>query len=62
MNENDFWVVIWKIIGACFCILVLTVGGCVGYIDTRIINAPDPIAASCAVAFSTPACVIAQRK
>jgi hypothetical protein len=62
MQENEFWVLIWKIIGGCFCVLVLTIGSCMGITNNAIINSPDPIASSCAAAMSRTACVIAQRK
>ena len=48
MNENEFWNKIWKTIGCCFCVLVLTIGGCEGYLQSQVISSTDPIAAACA--------------
>ena len=48
MNDNEFLVKIWTIVGICFCVLVLTLGGCEGYLQARVISSPDPIAAACA--------------
>ena len=49
MNENQFWVFVWKVLGACFCVVVLTTAGCTVNRDRLITQSADPIAASCAI-------------
>lgn len=59
----DFEKLVTVVIGVCICTLVLTVGSCIGYTNGKIIAAPDPIAAACAVSGNvSSACVVANRK
>lgn len=57
MDENQFWVSIWKIIAAAFVASMTVFGGCVGHTDYRIGQAikdgADPIKAYCALSSNT---------
>jgi len=64
MDENEFWVRVWKIVGAVVVTVILTAGGCTSYRATLIAESPDPIATACAVSDSTidAACLVAMRR
>ena len=53
MDDNQFWVSIWKMVAVSFCVMVLAIAGCTVN-NTRVVNemtsrGADPIAAACAV-------------
>lgn len=48
MNDNEFWIQVWKVVAGCFCVLVLTSGGCVMRGNQLLANSSDPIALACA--------------
>ena len=65
MDENQFWVVVWKILGAVVVAMTVAIGSCTAnrHYQTRLLieNAGvDPIGAKCAIAGETstaPVCI-----
>ena len=53
MDENQYWVTIWKTVAATFSVLVMTVGGCSvsqqHKIAELVAGGADPIKAQCAI-------------
>jgi len=53
MEDNKFWYGIWKIVGMCFCVLVLSGSGCTMYqtntLQQMVDKGADPIKATCSV-------------
>ena len=62
MDENEFWIAVWKIVAAAVCVFILSISGCLGYANKRIADAADPLLVGCAMGTSHMACAIAQRK
>lgn len=66
MDDNQFWIGALKIIGACFCVLAVTVSACTAnrHYQTRILIETakiNPIDAKCAIEGETdrtPSCVL----
>ncbi len=65
MNENQFWIAIWKVIGAVVVMTTISIGSCTAnrHYQTRLLieNAGvDPIGAKCALEGDTaslPVCI-----
>ncbi len=57
MDENQFWLNVWKVITTGIFGVAAVVGGCVGHTDYRISEAikagGDPIATYCALSSAT---------
>ena len=53
MDENTFWISIWRAVAAAICVLVVSIGGCVAHgqhlVSMAINNGADPIKAGCAI-------------
>lgn len=53
MEDNKFWLGIWKTVAVCFCVLLLTISGCginTNYtIETMVKNGADPIKVACVI-------------
>lgn len=53
MDENQFWITIWKIVAAVVVTLILTVGGCTVNqqfkIAELVAGGADPLKAQCAI-------------
>ena len=53
MDENQFWLSVWKLVAISFCVLTATIGGCTAqsnYLVARAVkDGADPIKASCAI-------------
>lgn len=53
MNENEFWIALWKIVAAVLCVIAVTIGGCSTYETQQIAKLAsagvDPIKSRCAV-------------
>lgn len=51
MEENEFWIAIWRVVGGCICAIALTVAGCSSYRTSKVAEAiasgADPIRARC---------------
>ena len=62
MEDNKFWLVVWKLIAIVVCILIVTVGGCTVYTNDKISKADDPIAYACATSGSHILCMAALAK
>ena len=62
MEDNKFWLVVWKLIVIVVCILIVTVGGCTVYTNDKISKADDPIAYACATSGSHILCMAALAK
>ena len=62
MEENNFWLAVWKLIAIVACILIVTVGGCTVYTNDKISKADDPIAYACATTGSPTLCLAALAK
>ena len=52
MSEEAFWLGVWKIVGAAFMVLTVTIGSCSSYTNYKIAEVvkggADPVAAACA--------------
>lgn len=65
MNENEFWIAIWKVIGAVVVAMTVSIGSCTAnrHYQTRLLienTGVDPIGATCAFeggSSSTPVCI-----
>lgn len=53
MEDNKYWVIIWKLVAASFIILTITVGACTIHqqikITELVAGGADPIKAQCAI-------------
>ena len=51
MDDNKFWSILWSCLAICFCVLVLTIGVCVGYQKTlessALSKSSDPARLQC---------------
>lgn len=65
MHESQFWIAIWRIVGACFCVLVLSVSACTAHQNRITADAAkggeDPVALSCAMTANTTVCATVGR-
>jgi hypothetical protein len=55
MNENQFWIALWKIVGAVVVVMTVSIGSCTAnrHYQTRMLienTGVDPIGAKCAIA------------
>lgn len=52
MNDNEFFITIWKIVAACFCCMVITLGSCTANthwaISHDLSKGIDPVGVQCA--------------
>ena len=65
MNDNEFWIKVWKIAAFVFVVTILNVSGCTinkqSQIRSAIEKGTDPIAAKCAIDASSasyPLCIV----
>jgi hypothetical protein len=53
MEENQFWLNVWRTVAAAFAALVLTIGGCTAnqnrLVAEMVAAGADPIKAHCAI-------------
>lgn len=54
MDENQFWIAIWKVIGAVVVMMTVSIGSCTAnrHYQTRLLienTGVDPIGAKCAI-------------
>jgi hypothetical protein len=53
MDENQYWVAVWKTVATAFCMFVLTIAGCTVNsnlaVKQAIKDGADPIKAGCAI-------------
>mgnify|MGYP003395222971 CR=1 FL=1 len=49
MDDNEFFVKIWKLVCVAFCVLTASVSSCTAYNTYRITESKDPLAAACAI-------------
>ena len=53
MEENNFWVAVWRTVGATLVAIVAVIGGCSLYktsaIKEMVLNGANPIDAACSV-------------
>lgn len=69
-DDNKFWLAIWKVIGIAFCVLVISVSGCVSnthyQVTQALLKGVDPLYVACAHDMSTsdhsPNCAILASK
>ncbi len=69
MDENQYWIALWRTIAAAFAVLVITIGACTAnrqhLVAEAIKSGVDPTAAKCAIEAdqsSLPACVLKAQK
>jgi len=68
MDDNQFYVAVWKIVGTAFCVLAVSIAGCVTHTHYRISedlkSGVDPLMVACAHNNdgSATACTIAAAK
>lgn len=68
MDENQFWIAIWKVIGAVVVAMTVSMGSCTAnrHYQTRLLienTGVDPIGAKCAIEGDTgnmPVCMLQQ--
>jgi hypothetical protein len=53
MEENNFWITVWKICALAFVACIVSIGGCVygqsNQVKQLILNGKDPILSMCAI-------------
>lgn len=62
MNENEFWVAVWKVVAIAFVCAVASMSGCVAYQSEKasemVKGGADPIDAGCSVGLlSSQTCI-----
>lgn len=66
MNDNEFWVVVWKCLATVVCIAILTIGGCTAnkhrIIGEAIRAGSDPLLVGCAIDDLSDVCKIVASK
>lgn len=65
MDENQFWIAVWRLVGTCFCVVAVSVVGCTVNQHRIIVSAAkdgkDPLAVSCAMTANAVVCSVAGR-
>jgi len=53
MEENKYWITIWKLVAGTICVIIVSIGGCQSYqnkqIASLIATGIDPIKAACSI-------------
>lgn len=53
MDDNEFWIIVWKMVAISFVVVITTTAGCDSYrarlVRDAISSGVDPIKASCAI-------------
>ncbi len=53
MEENQFWIAVWRATAAVIAVIVMTIGGCNVHQQRAVVqmvkNGADPLRASCAL-------------
>lgn len=53
MNENEFWLGIWKVLGTVVVLITVSIGGCSSYATSKvseaISNGVNPLEVTCAI-------------
>lgn len=64
MNDKEFWLKIWRVIAGCFCVFILTAGGCEVRKHQLFANSDNPIALACSISsnLSGPCAVLLSRE
>lgn len=51
MDDNQFWLAIWRTVAAAFCVLIVSIGSCTSYqthkVGEVIKGGADPLRARC---------------
>lgn len=57
MEEDKFWLAVYKLITITVCILIVTLGVCTVYTNDKISKADDPLAYACATSANPTICL-----